>query len=180
MQKLCSIVRRALDDFSMIEENDKIAVGVSGGKDSLALLCALAKLKEFYPKRYDLVAVTADTGFEGMDFSAVEALCKDLSVPYIVHPTHIKEIVFDCRKESNPCSLCARMRRGALDDIAIQNGCNKVALGHTKDDVSETFIMSLIYEGRLNTFSPVTYLSRKNLHVVRPLVYTPNRRSSVS
>ena len=173
MQKLCSIVRRALDDYSMIEAGDKIAVGVSGGKDSLALLLALTKIRSYYPKPFELVAVTADAGFDGMDFSPLAALCARLDIPYILHPTNIKPIVFDYRQESNPCSLCARMRRGALHDIAVANGCNKVALGHTRDDVSETFLMSLLYEGRLNTFSPVTYLSRKKLHVIRPLIYTP-------
>ena len=172
MQKLTSIVRRAIDDFAMIDSGDKIAVGVSGGKDSLALLCALAKLRAYYPHPFELLAVTADAGFAEMDFSALGQLCQTLNIPYIIHPTDIKAIVFDYRQESNPCSLCARMRRGALHDIAVANGCNKVALGHTRDDVSETFLMSLLYEGRLNTFSPVTYLSRKNLHVIRPLIYT--------
>lgn len=168
---LLSYARRAIDDYHMIEEGDKIAVGVSGGKDSLALLYALCRLRIFYPKKFSLLAVTLDLGFPGMDFSPVEDICRRLDVPLIIQKTDIKEIIFDIRKEKNPCSLCAKMRRGALHDIAKANGCNKLALGHHKDDVLETFLLNLFYEGRLGTFSPVTYLDRKDITVIRPMIY---------
>ena len=159
----------------MINEGDKIAVGVSGGKDSLTLLAALANLKIFYPNKFELIAITLDMGFPGADFSGIKEFCDKLGVEYTVIKTDIKEIVFDIRKEENPCSLCAKMRRGILNDTAKSMGCNKVALGHHYEDVLETFFMSLFYEGRINCFSPVTYLSRKDIHVIRPLIYTPER-----
>ena len=172
MQKLLSYTRRAVDDYNMINENDHITVGVSGGKDSLALLCALAKLKVFYPKPFKLSAVTLDMGF-GMDFSPVEKLCDELGVEYILKHTDIADIIFNIRKESNPCSLCAKMRRGALHDAALEIGSHKVALGHHNDDALDTFMLSLIYEGRINCFSPVTYLDRKDITLIRPLIYAP-------
>lgn len=171
MQRLYSLVRKGIDDYRMIEENDKIAIGISGGKDSLTLLYALAGIKRFYPLPFELVAITVSVGFEHMDFSSVEKLCKDLNVPYYKVDTQIKEIVFDERKESNPCSLCAKMRKGALNDKAKELGCNKIAYAHHKDDVVETFIMSLIYEGRLHSFSPNTYLDKMELTVIRPMLY---------
>ena len=171
MRKILSRVRRAVDDYTMIEEGDRIAVGVSGGKDSLTLLCALAELRRFYPKRFELIGVSLDMGFEGTDFSGVQALCNELGVEYVLEKTDIAEVVFDIRQESNPCSLCAKMRRGGVNDAAVKNGCNKVALGHHNEDVLETFFLSLFYEGRIRCFSPVTYLSRRDIHVIRPLIY---------
>lgn len=172
MQKLLSFTRRAVDDYNMINENDHITVGVSGGKDSLALLCGLAKLRVFYPKPFKLSAVTLDMGF-GMDFTPVERFCDELGVEYILKHTDIADIIFNIRKESNPCSLCAKMRRGALHDAALETGSHKVALGHHQDDALETFMLSLIYEGRINCFSPVTYLDRKDITLIRPMIYAP-------
>lgn len=172
MQKLLSFTRRAVDDYNMINENDHITVGVSGGKDSLALLCGLAKLRVFYPKPFKLSAVTLDMGF-GMDFTPVERFCDELGVEYILKHTDIADIIFNVRKESNPCSLCAKMRRGALHDAALETGSHKVALGHHQDDALETFMLSLIYEGRINCFSPVTYLDRKDITLIRPMIYAP-------
>lgn len=173
MQKMLSYVRRAVDQYHMIEEGDCIAVGVSGGKDSLALLSTLAALRRFYPKQFTLKAITLDMGYEEMDFSPVARLCEQLGVEYIIRPTDIKTIVFDIRHEENPCSLCAKMRRGALNDTALQNGCKKVALGHHYDDVIETMMMSLLYEGRINCFLPETYLDRCGITVIRPMIYAP-------
>ena len=173
MQKLLSYTRRAIDHYHMIEAGDRIAVGVSGGKDSLALLVALANLRKFYPKPYDVVAITLEMGYEEMDFSAVQALCDSLGVAYIRVPTQIKQIVFDIRKEPSPCSLCAKLRRGALHEAALAAGCKKVALGHHFDDVVETYMLSLVYEGRISCFKPVTYLDRKGITLIRPLLYTP-------
>ncbi len=173
MQKMLSYVRRAVDQYHMIEEGDCIAVGVSGGKDSLALLATLAALRRFYPKPFTLKAITLDMGYEEMDFSPVARLCEQLEVEYIIRPTDIKTIVFDIRHEENPCSLCAKMRRGALNDTALQNGCKKVALGHHYDDVIETMMMSLLYEGRINCFLPETYLDRRGITVIRPMIYAP-------
>ena len=171
MRKILSRVRRAVDDYSMIEEGDRTAGRVAAGKDSLTLLCALAELRRFYPKRFELIGVSLDMGFEGTDFSGVQALCNELGVEYVLEKTDIAEVVFDIRQESNPCSLCAKMRRGGVNDAAVKNGCNKVALGHHNEDVLETFFLSLFYEGRIRCFSPVTYLSRRDIHVIRPLIY---------
>ena len=173
MQKLLSYTRRAIDHYHMIEAGDRIAVGVSGGKDSLALLVALANLRKFYPKPYEVVAITLEMGYEEMDFSAVQALCDSLGVAYTRVPTQIKQIVFDIRKEPSPCSLCAKLRRGALHEAALAAGCKKVALGHHFDDVVETYMLSLVYEGRISCFKPVTYLDRKGITLIRPLLYTP-------
>lgn len=172
MQKLLSYLRRGVDDYKMINENDHITVGVSGGKDSLALLVGLANLRRFYPKSFKLSAVTLDMGF-GMDFSPVEKLCDELGVEYVLKKTDIAEILFDIRKETNPCSLCAKMRRGALHDAALELGSHKVALGHHNDDALDTFMLSLVYEGRVNCFSPVTYLDRKDITLIRPMIYAP-------
>ena len=173
MQKMLSYVRRAVDQYHMIEDGDVIAVGVSGGKDSLALLATLANLRRFYPKKFELKAITLEIGYEEMDFTPVAELCKKLDVEYITRQTDIKTIVFDIRQEENPCSLCAKMRRGALNDTAKQCGCNKVALGHHYDDVIETVMMSLLYEGRFNCFLPMTYLNRRDITVIRPMIYAP-------
>lgn len=173
LQQLMSPVRRAVSDFKMIKEGDKIAVGLSGGKDSIALLSALAGLRRFYPEKFDVVAVRIDTGI-GYDKNEEEALfnyVKSLGVEYHIEPTQIYQVVFEERKEKNPCSLCANMRRGALNSTAKKLGCNKVALGHHADDLIETFFLSIIYEGRLSTFQPVTYLSKADLSVIRPLIY---------
>ncbi len=173
LQRLLSYVRRAVDDYKMINEGDKIAVGISGGKDSLCLLVALAHLRRFYPKKFELEAITVSLGFEGTDYSSVQALCDKLDVHYTVINTDIGEIIFNERKEKNPCSLCAKMRKGALNDEADRLGCNKIALGHNKDDIIETFFMSLFFEGRINTFAPVSFLDRKKLYSIRPLMYVP-------
>jgi len=175
MKRILSYTRRAVDDYEMIHEGDRIAVGVSAGKDSLTLLYALAGLRRFYPKKFELVAITVDMGFEGMDFTPIRELCEKLEVPYIVAKTEISRIIFDVRKEKNPCSLCAKMRRGALHNAAKEAGCNVVALGHHFDDVVETFMLNLFYEGRLGCFQPVTYLSRKDLTMIRPMIYMPEK-----
>ena len=175
MQRILSYMRRAIDDYSMIEDGDKIAVGVSGGKDSVTLLMGLAALRRFYPKKFELEAITLDMGFEGADFSSIAELCKDIGVNYTVVKTDIKTVVFDIRKETNPCALCAKMRKGALNEKALELGCKKVALGHHNEDAIETFFLSLFYEGRLNCFSPVTYLDRKGVTLIRPLIYTPEK-----
>ena len=176
IKRVLSDVRRAVDDYEMIQDGDKIAVGISGGKDSLTLLCALADLRRFYPKKFDLCAITVDMGFSTpMDFSAIQALCDSLEVPYHITKTEIAKIIFDVRKESNPCSLCAKMRRGVLHNTAKELGCNRVALGHHFDDVVDTFMLNLFFEGRLGCFQPVTYLSRADLHLIRPMIYMPEK-----
>ncbi len=171
LQQLYSVVRKAVDDYHMIEENDKIAVGISGGKDSLTLLYALSGLRRFYPSPFQIHAVTVDLGFGNLNLDNIRALCRSLDVEYTVLKTDIARIVFEERAESNPCSLCAKMRKGALNQAIKDAGCNKVAYAHHKDDVVETMLMSLIYEGRFHTFSPVTYLDRMDLTVIRPLIY---------
>ena len=171
LQQLLSQVRKAIDDYQMIEEGDKIAVGISGGKDSLTLLSALCHLKKFYPKSFDVIAITVDLGFENIDFSKIQELCDSLEVSYDIVHTDISKIVFDERNESNPCSLCAKMRKGALNTRIKELGCNKVAYAHHEDDMVETMLMSLIFEGRWHTFSPVTFLDRMELTVIRPLMY---------
>ncbi len=175
LQQLYSYTRRAVDDYHMIEDGDRIAVGISGGKDSLTLLYALAGLKRFYPKKFELEAITVAVGFEGMDFSPIKQLCNELEINYTIIETDISSIVFDIRQESNPCALCAKMRKGAFNDKAKELGCNKSAYAHHKDDVVETALMSLIYEGRFNCFSPVTYLDRMDITLIRPLLYLEER-----
>ena len=171
-------VRRAVDDYRMIEAGDRVAVGVSGGKDSLVLLLALDHLKSYYPKPFELEAVTVELGFEGMDFAPVAALCEARGIPYTCRKTDIKEVVFDVRQEANPCSLCAKMRRGALNGILKERGLNKLALGHHFDDAVETFLMSLLFEGRLNCFAPMSYMDRMGVTLIRPLLYVGELRSS--
>ena len=171
LQQLLSFTRRAVDDYQMIQEGDKIAVGISGGKDSLALLYSLAHLRIFYPKKFELEAVTVDLGFGNQDFAKIQQLCDELKVNYTIQKTDIAEIIFESRKETNPCSLCAKMRKGALNERMNSLGCNKVAYGHHKDDIIETMLMSLIFEGRWHTFSPVTYLDRMDMTVIRPFMY---------
>ena len=170
LQQLLSYVRRAVDDYKMIKEGDVIAVGISGGKDSLTLLYALAQLRRFYPEHYELKAISVNLGYE-IDYTAIRELCDKLQVELTIVPTQIAEIVFDIRKETNPCSLCAKLRKGAFNDAAKSLGCNKIAYAHHKDDVIETLLMSLVFEGRIHTFSPVTYLDRTDLTLIRPLLY---------
>lgn len=171
LQQLLSYTRKALDDYQMIEDGDKIAIGISGGKDSLTLLYALSGLRRFYPKKFEIEAITVNMGFKELDFSAVATLCKELDVNYTVVDTEIADIVFDIRKESNPCSLCAKMRKGAFNAKVNELGCNKEAYAHHYDDIIETMMMSLIYEGRFHCFSPVTYLNRSDIVLIRPLIY---------
>lgn len=175
MQKILGYIRRACQEFGLIEDGDRVAVGVSGGKDSLVLLAGLAQMRRFYGKRYEVVCVTLDPRFGGedTDYSPVAELCAELDVEFRLIKTDIGEIVFDIRKEPNPCSLCAKMRRGALHDAAKAAGCNKIALGHNYDDAVETFMMNLFQEGRIGCFSPISYLSRKDITLIRPLVFAP-------
>ena len=170
MQQLLSHTRRAVDDYAMIRGGDRIAVGVSGGKDSLVTLAALAAMRRFYPEKYDICAVSIDMGF-GLNYAPVAAYCAELGVKFELVKTQIKEVIFDIRKEENPCSLCAKLRRGAVNNAAKSLGCNKVAYGHHLDDAVETFLMCLFYEGRVSSFAPVTYLDRSDVTVIRPLIY---------
>ena len=178
LNEFSGILRKAVDDYHMIDEGDRIAVGVSGGKDSLLLLLALKHLQSYYPKHFELEAITIELGFEGMDFATVQALCDELGIPYTCLKTDIKEIVFDVRREDNPCSLCAKMRRGALNDAIKARGITKLALGHHFDDAVETFMMSLLFEGRLSCFRPVTYLDRSGVTQIRPMVYAGEQKIS--
>ena len=171
LQQVMSKTRKALDDYHMINEGDVIAVGLSGGKDSLALLTSLANMRRFYPVHYSLIGITCDLGFKNVDFGGIKKLCDDLDVEYYIVDSNISEIVFDERKEENPCSLCAKMRKGAMNDFIKTVNCKKIAYAHHQDDVVETYMMSLIYEGRQNTFSPVTYLDRSDVTVIRPFIY---------
>lgn len=173
IQRLYSLTRQAIDKYQMIEAGDHIAVGISGGKDSLALLYALHGLMHFYPKQFTISAISVDLGFPGFDLSPVKELCERFSVPYTIISTDIGKILFQERKESNPCSLCATMRKGALNKTAKELGCNKVAYAHHMDDIVETMLLSLIYEGRFYAFSPYTYLDRMDLTVIRPLMLVP-------
>lgn len=177
MQKILGYMRKAIQEFDLIENGDRIAVGVSGGKDSLVLLKGLVLLRRFIGIDYTVTAITLDPHFNGEkgNYEPVAELCMELGVEYVLIDTHIGEIVFDVRKEEHPCSLCARMRRGALHDAAVANGCNKLALGHNFNDVVETFVMNLTIEGRLGCFSPKSYLSRKNITLIRPLVFAPEK-----
>ena len=170
MQKLMGLVRRCVDDYHMIESGDKIAVGISGGKDSLVLLMLLAGLREYFDKPFELEAVTIDMGL-GMDYSPIAGLCEKWNVPYTVVKTEIGPIIFDYRKEKNPCSMCAKMRRGALNQAILERGFHKLALGHHYDDAVETFVMSLLFEGRISCFQPVTNLDRTGIVQIRPLLY---------
>ena len=171
LQQLLSFTRKAVDEYQMIQEGDHIAVGISGGKDSLTLLYVLHGLKRFYPNKFELSAITVDLGYEEFDLSPVHELCQELGVPYKVVKTDIDHILFEERKESNPCSLCAKMRKGALNDAVKEMGCNKVAYAHHKDDIIETMLLSLIFEGRFHSFSPKTYLDRMDLTVIRPIMF---------
>lgn len=171
LQQLLSQTRKAIDEYRMIQEGDKIAVGISGGKDSLTLLYALSNLRRFYPNKFEIEAISVNIGFDGLDFSGIEYLCKELKVPFTIVDTEIEKIIFKERKESNPCSLCAKMRKGSFNEKARELNCNKIAYAHHKDDVIETLLLSFIFEGRLHSFSPVTYLDRMDLTVIRPMMF---------
>lgn len=171
MNRFTGLVRRCVEDYKMIEDGETIAVGVSGGKDSVALLCALNNLRQYYPKRFALHAVTLSMGFEGMDYAPIAALCDKLGVPFTLRQSDLGKLIFEDRKEKNPCALCAKMRRGALADLCNELGIKKIALAHHYDDAVETFLMSLLFEGRIGCFQPVTYLSRTGLTQIRPLLY---------
>ena len=172
-QRLLSYVRCAIQDYEMIQEGDKIGIGISGGKDSLILALALGSLRNFYPKNFEIIGIIVSLGFDNFDLSQVKAFFDRIHVPFYICETQIGQIIFEERKESNPCSLCSKMRKGALYDYAKQLGCNKIALGHNKDDISETLLMSLLYEGRIHTMAPVTYMDQVDMHIIRPLIYVP-------
>ena len=171
LQRLLSLTRQALDTYGLIQDGDRIAIGVSGGKDSLTLLHALHHLRRFYPKKYELCAITVDLGLGNMDLEPVAAMCREFEIPYEIISTEIGAVLFDIRKETNPCSLCAKMRKGALNEKAKEMGCNKIAYAHHRDDVIETMMMSLFYEGRFHSFSPLTSLDRVDLTVIRPMIF---------
>ena len=175
MKKILGPLRRAVEKYEMIRPGDRIAVGLSGGKDSTALLVAMKRFQYFSPVPFELEGITLDMGFGGMDFEPLVQLCAELDIPYTIKKTQIGPIVFEARQEKNPCALCARMKRGALHDLAIERGCRKIALGHHADDAIETFFLSLFYEGRINTFSPVTYLDRKDITLIRPLFFVKEK-----
>ncbi len=177
MKQVLGMIRRADKDFSMIQPGDRIAVGVSGGKDSMLLLYALACYRKFAPNPFELTALTISMGLEPFDLSQVHALCARLEVPYIVEETQIGKIVFEDRKEKNPCALCAKMRRGALAEACVRHGMNKLALGHHRDDALETLLLSMFYEGRLHTFHPVTFLERTGITQIRPMVYLSEKQA---
>lgn len=176
LNKFSGLLRRCIDDYHMIDPGDEIAVGVSGGKDSLVLLMALERLSRYYPKKFRLRAVSCALGFEDMDYGPVATLCENLEIPFTLVETDIREIVFEARQESNPCSLCAKMRKGALMNAARELGCGKVALGHHFDDAVETFMMNLLLEGRVGCFRPVTYLDRSGMTQIRPMLYAGELR----
>lgn len=171
LQQLLSVTRRAIDTYTLIDEGDHIAVGVSAGKDSLSLLVALNALRRFYPRHFTLSAITVDLGLGNVSLGPVEAMCRDMGIDYHIVSTQIGDILFDIRKEKNPCSLCAKLRKGALNEKALEIGANKIAYAHHKDDLIETMMMSLIYEGRFNTFSPLTFLDNTGLYVIRPFLF---------
>lgn len=175
MQKILSHMRKAIEEYSMIEENDKIAICLSGGKDSITMLHAFKNLQIFYPKHFDIIAVSINPGFEFFDTNLLQEICDNIDVPLFIENSHAQEIVFDIRKEKNPCSLCANLRRGVINSIAIREGCNKIALGHNQDDVLQTFLLNLFYTGSIGTFAPKSYMDRSKITLIRPLVYTPEK-----
>lgn len=177
MQKILSKMRKAIEEFNMIEENDKIAICLSGGKDSITMLHAFKALQRFYPKKFEIIAVSIDPGFEFFDCNLLQKICDDVDVPLFIEKSNTKEIVFDIRKEKNPCSLCANLRRGIINSVAIREGCNKIALGHNQDDVLETFLLNLLYAGSIGTFSPVSYMDRSKITLIRPLILTPEKET---
>ncbi len=175
MQKILGYMRKAIQDYNMINEGDKIAVALSGGKDSITMLMGLKALQRFFPKKFDIIAISINPGFEFFDEKLLEEHCKKIGVPFIIEKTNIKEIVFDIRNEKNPCSLCANLRRGILNSICIREKCNKIALGHNEDDVLETFMLNLLYTGSISTFSPTSYMDRSKITLIRPLIYAPEK-----
>ncbi len=175
MQRILGYMRKAIDDYNMISDGDRIAVGLSGGKDSTTLLIGLKNLQRFYPKKFELVAVSINPGFEEFNSELLSNLCNKLDVKFIEEKSHIKEIVFDIRKEKNPCSLCANLRRGIINSVALRENCNKIALGHNEDDVLETFFLNLLYGGSINTFAPSSYMDRSKITLIRPLIYAPEK-----
>lgn len=177
MQRILSHMRKAIEEYHMIEEGDKIAICLSGGKDSITMLHAFKALQRFYPKKFEIIAISIDPGFEFFDIQFLQKICDDLEIPLFVEKSNAKEIVFDIRKEKNPCSLCANLRRGVINSIAIHEGCNKIALGHNQDDVLETFLLNLLYTGNIGTFAPVSFMDRTKITLIRPLIYTPEKET---
>ena len=177
MQKILSHMRKAIEEYKMIEEGDKIAICLSGGKDSITMLHAFKALQRFYPKHFDMIAISIDPGFEFFDTEFLRKICSDLEIPLFIEKSNAKEIVFDIRREKNPCSLCANLRRGAINSVAIEQGCNKIALGHNQDDVIETFLLNLLYTGSIGTFAPMSYMDRTKITLIRPLIYTPEKET---
>lgn len=175
MQRILGYMRKAINDYDMISEGDKIAVALSGGKDSTTLLLALKNLQIFFPKKFEIIGVTINPGFDNFDTSKLAEICANIGVQYIEEKTQIKEIVFDVRNEKNPCSLCANLRRGILNSVAIRENCNKIALGHNEDDVLETFFLNLLYGGSISTFAPKSYMDRSKITLIRPLIYAPEK-----
>lgn len=175
MQRMLSYMRKAIENYNMIEDGDKIAVGLSGGKDSITLLMGLKALQRFYPKRFEVIAISVNPGFEFFNSNFLRDTCDKIGVQYVEGKSYIKEIVFDIRKEKNPCSLCANLRRGILNSVAIANNCNKIALGHNEDDVLETFFLNLLYAGNLSTFAPTSYMDRSKITLIRPMIYIPEK-----
>ena len=175
MQRILSYMRKAVEEYHMIEEGDKIAICLSGGKDSITMLNAFKALQRFYPKKFEIIAISIDPGFEFFDTEFLNKICNSLEIPLFIGKSNAKEIVFDIRKEKNPCSLCANLRRGIINSIAVREGCNKIALGHNQDDVIETFLLNLLYTGSINTFAPVSYMDRTKVTLIRPLIYTPEK-----
>ena len=175
MQKILGYLRKAIENYNMIDDGDKIAVALSGGKDSITLLMALKALQRFYPKHFELIAISVNPGFDFFDSNFLKETCSKIGVDFFEAKSHIKEIVFDIRKEKSPCSLCANLRRGILNSTAIKQGCNKLALGHNEDDVLETFFLNMLYAGNLSTFAPVSYMDRSKITLIRPLIYAPEK-----
>ena len=175
MQRILSHMRKAIEEYNMIDEGDKIAVCLSGGKDSITMLHAFKSLQRFYPKKFELIAISINPGFEFFDTTFLQEICDNLDIPLFIEESHAKEIVFDIRKEKNPCSLCANLRRGVINSVAIRERCNKIALGHNQDDVLETFLLNLLYTGNIGTFAPMSYMDRTKITLIRPLIYTPEK-----
>lgn len=177
MQRILSHMRKAIEDYNMIEKDDKIAICLSGGKDSITMLHAFKNLQIFYPKKFEIIAISIDPGFDFFDTEFLQNICNNLKIPLVIEKSHSKEIVFDIKKEKNPCSLCANLRRGIINSVAVREGCNKIALGHNQDDVLETFLLNLLYAGNIGTFAPVSYMDRSGITLIRPLIYTPEKET---
>ena len=173
MQQILSYMRKAIEDYDMISDGDKIGVALSGGKDSITMLKGLKALQRFYPKKFDIIAISINPGFDFFNEELLKNICEEINVPLFIEESHIKEIVFDIRKEKNPCSLCANLRRGIINSIAVREGCNKIALGHNEDDVLETFMMNLLYAGNINAFATMSYMDSSKITLIRRLIYAP-------